>query len=333
VSKTVPSDAAASSGQVDILQQHPDLKRIGVRAPLGTYLREAWDRRDFAYTIALGQLRGQNQNTVLGNLWHLLNPLMLAGVYYVVFGVIMGGRVAVHDNYAAFLIVGIFVFHFSQKVIIGGTRIIVANVDLIKNISFPRALLPTASTIQESFAQVPALIAMAFIVFFTEWARLPGAVASEEDPITGFVLFSWAGTGDPEMPAIVTAWWLLIIPIALVQSVFNLGGSLIVARLTFHFRDTEFILGYIMRLLFYTSGVFFGVELVAARLGEGLIGEIGVTLFRLNPFYGFIRLTREAVMDGTTDPFYWYSIAIWSIIALVLGFYFFRRRELEYSRA
>jgi teichoic acid transport system permease protein len=327
VSKTVSPDAGAS-----VEEQYPGLQRIGVRPKIGPYLREAWDRRDFAYTIAVGQLRAENQNTVLGNLWHLLNPLMLAGVYYFVFGVILGGRGAVHPNYAAFLIVGIFVYHFSLKVIMGGARVIIVNVDLIKNIRFPRALLPLASTIQETFAQMPALLAMGVIVFVTEWLRLPGAV--EDGDIAGYVLASWTGTGDPEIPAILTLWWLLVIPLLLVQSIFNFGMALIVARLTFHFRDTEFVLGYILRLLFYSSGVFFGVELVRDQFGgRGLLSEILVYGFAINPFYGFIRLTREAVMEGTTSLWYWRNIIIAALVALVLGFIYFRRREHEYSRA
>lgn len=280
----------------------PDLKRIGVRPSLLDYVRDAWARREFAYTIALGELRAQNQNTVLGSAWHLLNPLLLAAVYYFIFGVILntGGRGDI-DNYPAYLIIGTFVFHFSQKVMIGGTRVVVANAKLIQNINFPRALLPVASVLQETYAQIPALAAMLAIV-----------VATGELPL-------------------VT--WLLLLPIVAVQSVFNLGFALVLARLTFHFRDTEFIFPYFLRIWFYTSGVFFGVEFVAERMQDnGLFGQLITTGFALNPMYGFIHLTRLAVMGGTTDLTYWRYVLIAATAIIVFGIWFFRSREHEYSR-
>lgn len=279
---------------------HPELKRIGVKPSLLTYLREAWDRREFAYTVALGELRAQNQNTMLGSLWHMLNPLFLAGVYYLIFGVILGARQGI-DNYPAFLIIGIFVFHFSQKVMIGGTRVIVNNAKMIQNINFPRALLPTASVLQETYAQIPALLAMLAIAWMTG-----------------------------ERPLLT---WLWLVPIVLVQSVWNLGFGLALARLTFHFRDTEKLFPYFLRIWFYTSGIFFGLELVREKVADnGLFGEIVVWIFAVNPMFGFITLTREAVMDGTTDWFYWRNILVASFALFVFAVWFFRSKEHEYSR-
>ncbi len=293
---------SATSPELQPDAAHPELKRIGVRPSLFDYVRDAWARREFAYTIALGELRAQNQNTVLGSVWHLLNPLLLAAVYYFIFAVVLntGGRGNI-PNYAAYLIIGIFVFHFSQKVMIGGTRVVVANAKLIQNINFPRVLLPVASVLQETYAQVPALVAMLVIV-----------VATGELPL---------------------ATWGLLVPIVVVQSVFNLGFALILARLTFHFRDTEIIFPYFLRIWFYTSGVFFGVEFVADRMqDDGFWGQLITTGFALNPMYGFIHLTRLAVMDGTTDLTYWRYVLIAAAATIVFGIWFFRSREHEYSR-
>jgi teichoic acid transport system permease protein len=77
------------------------------------YVRSVWARRDFATAVAVGEMRTQNMDTVLGNVWHILNPLLLIGIYYLVFGVILGlserGGV---DNFLAFLAVGVFMFHY-----------------------------------------------------------------------------------------------------------------------------------------------------------------------------------------------------------------------------
>lgn len=317
---TAPPD---SSEEISPLEQYPGLQRIGVRPSLAKYIGDAWRRREFATTIAIGELKAQNQNTVLGSVWHLLNPLFLAGVYYLIFGVVLGAARGV-DNYAGFLIVGIFVFYFTQKVIIAGTRVVTSNEKMIQNINFPRVLLPAATTIQESLAQMPALLAMVFITVLTQWGTFG-------DDAAGLFSFTADGVGPADGGHLITPMWLLIVPVLLMQSLFNLGGSLIAARLTFHFRDTEFILPYLMRIWFYMSGVFFSVEFVEERAGDFLWGYAPF-IFEINPGYIFIHLTRLAVMDNTTEARFWWWGLGWALFAFIVGFVFFRHREEQYSR-
>ncbi|MFP5310478.1 MAG: ABC transporter permease [Actinomycetes bacterium] len=273
----------------------PGLEELGRRPPLRRYLADIWARREFAFVVAEGQLRAQNQNTLLGNLWHLLNPLLLAAVYYFIFGVVLGGNNR-EDNYPAFLIIGLFVFHFTQKLTLAGTGSIVGNQSLIRNIRFPRALLPIALVSQETVGQLFTIGSM----FALAW-------------LTG------------ERPRVT---WLLIIPLLVLQIVMNFGLALVTARMTFHFRDVEKLLPYLMRIWFYCSGVFFGADLVFDRAGE-TAGRI----FELNPAYPFIHLARLAVMDGTTDGRFWLIAGAWSIVALIGGVAYFRRSEHEYGLA
>ena len=56
--------------------------RVGL-PPLGSYLRELWRRREFALELSRTDLRAQHYNTLFGQLWLILNPLLLACVYYV----------------------------------------------------------------------------------------------------------------------------------------------------------------------------------------------------------------------------------------------------------
>jgi teichoic acid transport system permease protein len=272
-----------------------DLIEIGRRQSLGEYLAAFWSRREFAYTVAFGELKAQNQNTVLGSVWHVLNPLMLAGVYFLIFGIIMGARGGI-ENYPAFLIIGIITFQYTQKVVMAGTRAVVANVSLMQSISFPRALLPAAGIIQETFAQATAVAAMLVIVMLTG------------------VLPSFT--------------WLFIVPIVVVQALFNFGLSLLAARATFHFRDVQQFLPYLMRIWFYMSGIFFSVEFVRERAGE-----TAAFLFELNPAYAFIELTREAVMYGGTRGDLWLIAGVWTLVAFVGGVLYFRASENEYSFA
>lgn len=280
------------------------LRRMGEQPSLGAYLREIWDRRHFLVTLTSADLRAQNQDTVLGRLWHLLNPLFLAGVFLLVFGVVLDiGRGV--TNYPAFLVTGIFTFFYVQKPAMTGTRTIVANTRLIQSLSFPRAILPGSAVATEAGNQITALVALVVLVGTTGVA--------------------------PRLS------WLMIVPVFLVQTLFSMGLAFFTARLTFHFRDTAQVLPYAMRIWLYLSGIFFS----ASQVGDpdSLIG----TVFRLNPAYLFIKLNRLAMLHGTPDaagsisdgvPYattWWLALA-WTVVAFVGGFLFFRAREMDYSR-
>lgn len=282
---------AESRGVVRLTDRYSHLSQLGVKPDLGAYLRGIWARREFLITVPINELRAQNQNTVLGNLWHLLNPLFLAGVYYLVFGVILNARGRV-ENYPAFLITGLFTFFFTQKAIMAGTRTIIANIKLIRSISFPRAILPISAVIGEGIAQVPALTAMVALVLIT---------------------------GVSPSPA-----WLLVIPIMVVQAFFNLGWAFLSSRLTFHFRDVQQFLPYVMRIWLYFSGVFFAADFVPAGTPR--------RIFEMNPMYQFIHLNRLALLDGTIDLALLGSVSMWAVAALLFGFFFFRAHETEYGR-
>jgi teichoic acid transport system permease protein len=99
-------------------------------------------------------------------MWHLLNPILLIAVYYLVFGVILRIDNEV-DNFIAFLGIGIFAYHWSQKTITGGAKAITSNEGLIRSLQFPRALLPLATVVQEVLAFLPGVAVMVAVVLLT----------------------------------------------------------------------------------------------------------------------------------------------------------------------
>src|SRR3954447_23386724 len=56
--------------------------RIGL-PPIAPYVRELWRRREFAFELSRTKLQSQHYDTVFGQLWLVLNPLLLALVYFV----------------------------------------------------------------------------------------------------------------------------------------------------------------------------------------------------------------------------------------------------------
>jgi len=117
---------------------------------------------------------------------------------------------------------------------------------------------------------------------------------------------------------------LVIIPIFLLQIMFNTGAALVAARATSMFNDVKNLLPFIFRLLFYCSGVLFSVE---AYIGS----DLGRFLFNLNPIYGIISLSRWAILGTPVDVMVVLFLVAWAFITLLGGLIWFRRAEATYG--
>jgi teichoic acid transport system permease protein len=163
---------------------------------------------------------------------------------------------------------------------------------LIQSLTFPRAILPISSTLRESLAQIPVL---------------------------GVLLVFLLATGARP------TWSWLLVPVAYaLQVLFNAGAAFLAGRATFHFRDMEQLLPFVLRLWFYVSGVFFTADRIPAGWAR--------TLFEANPVYAFIALNRELLLQGGAAPALWGRAGAWAVALVAVGFVFFQRREGEYGR-
>lgn len=269
---------------------------IGKPLPARAYLRQLWQRKDFVLQVPLARLEAQTHSTALGNLWHLINPLLSAVIYYFIFGVLFGGREDI-PNYGAFLVTGIVAYLYTQRTAVVGARSITGNRALLTQLHFPRVALPLSATIAEAISHAWAVIATLAVV---------------------------AVLGEPP-----TLQWLWVVPVVLLQTLFNFGLAMIVGRLTFHYHDVENLLPHILRMWMYLSGLFFTIDFVAATLGEQ---HFIVRIFAWNPAYAFMALTRGALLhDHSVDAELWLVAGLWSLALLVGGFIFFRGAEIEYG--
>lgn len=275
------------------------LTRLGVTPPLTRYLELVWRRRAFAIENAIGELRSEHMDTALGNVWHLLNPILLITVYYTVFDLILNATRGV-TNFIGFLSVGIFAYQWATKAITGGARSIVGNEGLIRSLQFPRALLPVSTVIKETVAFLPGIVVMLFVVLAT-------------------------GEG-------ITSAYLMVLPVFVLQFLFCLGAALLVARASHHFRDTLNVLPFLFRLAFYGSGILYAVD----ERFHGVFEQTWVqVVFLVNPFYCIVTLWRDALMTtqvATNIGWMWLSLTVWSVGLFVVGVVVFRAGEWEYGR-
>ncbi len=76
--------------------------------PLIPYFRELWRRRTFAAELSKASMRGANTTTFFGQAWLILNPLLLAGVYYLLVTIIRGQH---EPSLFTHLTLGLFAFN------------------------------------------------------------------------------------------------------------------------------------------------------------------------------------------------------------------------------
>ncbi len=275
---------------------HHGLHRVGGRPPLGAYLAEVWRRREFTFLLARYRLEAENGRNRLGMLWVVLKPLLSAGVYGLMFGLLLDTHKDV-DDFLAFLVIGVLLFEYFSTCFTTGARSITANAALVQSLSFPRMALPLALVAQR-FMQFVPMVAIMMLV-----AVLMGNYPSVQ--------------------------WLLIVPLALLFTLVNIGLTLMTARLTVHFRDLTQLLPFISRFFFYTSGIFFSVEV---RFGDH------PTIMRiadLQPIHEFLSLGRAILLDGPQydiTTIYWAYASAWAVLLVVAGILFFWAAEERYGR-
>lgn len=232
---------------------------------LRTYFTDLWNRREFAWFLAMGNLKARNASTALGLFWWVLNPLLLGLVYFFVFGVLFGTRSRPPD-YIAYLLSGMFVFHFTNQSMSGGAHAILQNAKLLANLKFPRLVLLASALIESSV----------------------GFLAS----ILVFYAIAWPAAGIH--PSRYTLLLLVVIPI---QLLLNLGLSAIVARLAVPFRDINNLLPYFNRLWLYLTPIIWPLAFIDN------LGPAVQTLVRLNPMFPLIALYRTAFIGRPDYPF------------------------------
>jgi len=125
-------------------------------------------------------LQAKYRGSVLGVLWTVANPVMLMGVYLLVFGVVWKSPFANGGHYPLFLLSGLAFWTFFAAAIQSATRSMLDNANLIRKTRFPRQLVPL-SVVGAHLVSFAAMLGLLLVVNFialprvrgTEWLAVP----------------------------------------------------------------------------------------------------------------------------------------------------------------
>jgi teichoic acid transport system permease protein len=242
----------------ELAREH-ELKLSGARPTLPQYLVSLWQRRHFIVGYATARNVSMYTEARLGQLWQILTPLLNAGVYYLIFGLLFQAAKAV-EHYPAFLLAGVFVFAFTERSIVTGSNVMRANLQLIRALYFPRASLPFAYVLVELQQMLVGMVVLVVVML----------VSGEH--------LSW--------------YWLLVVPVVLLQTLFNTGAALIVARLGGSIADVSELIPFFLRITRYFCGVMYLIITLQPARDHAWIGKV----LSLNPPAVFIALIRVGFM-------------------------------------
>ena len=251
--------------------------------------RSAFARyRHSLWLLTTRDLKVRYSTSFLGYFWSILDPLVMAAIYWFVFTVIFQRGVG-HEPYIVFLLTALLPWTWFNGSISDSTRAFTKEAKLIRSTKIPRTIW------------VARLVLSKGIEFFISL------------PVIVFFALLTLGTHNPAhlYPEVA------LFPLAVViQAILTLGVGLIVAPLVVFFRDLERAVKLGLRVMFYASPVVYGIVNVPERF-RGLAA--------LNPMSGILSLYRAAFFPHELR---WLDVgmsAAMSVAILALGFLVFRR--------
>jgi ABC-type polysaccharide/polyol phosphate export permease len=226
--------------------------------------REATSRQRLIRYLVSADMKKRGSDTLLGNLWWILDPLLQMTVY-VIFVTIISQRST--PDYPLFIFAAILPWKWYQSVVNDACSAVVSQAGLIRQIAFPKIVLPVAVTTANTVGFVWGLV-----------------------PLFGLMLFYTSH---------ITPMLLWIPVIAFVQYVFSLASAIFFAAANVFFRDLGNVSGHALRLWWFLSP---GLYSLAQLDDKGLLQghHLIQVLVNANPFAILFTAYRDVIYGTTT---------------------------------
>ena len=253
-------------------------------------LRDIAQRRRLIRYLVGADLKRTHADTIFGQLWWIFDPLLQMAVYVVLVQVIFQHKI---EDYPLFLFAAILPWKWFATTINDATMSVVNRQTLIRQIQFPKVVLPTAAVVAGTVSFAIGLIALAMVyVFFLDRLSL----------------------------------WVLLIPvIAAVQLVFTLALSLALSAMIAFYRDVQNVMRHIVRLWFYLSPGLWTIH--------DIHNPVARVVLSLNPFTPLFESYRAVTWGTTAPDWggLLYVLLV-SCLLLAFGLALFKRVEPAFAR-
>lgn len=249
-----------------------------------------WRRKEILWTLVRRDLRVRYSQSTLGYLWTILDPLLMASVYFVVFTfVFKAGRVA-DTPYFLYLLSGLLGWQWFTQSVTDTSKSLNQEARLVRSTNLPREVWVIRCVVAKGVEYILSL-----------------------PVLVGFVLY-YLVRGQVQLD-----WELLLFPLGLLlQFVLLVGLGLVLAPVTVLATDMQRVVRIVLRFLFYLTPVLYGIHAVPEPLRAVLV---------LNPLNGILSLYRGGLFERSVN---WLDVGVSaavSVVLLVVGVWLFARLE------
>lgn len=260
--------------------------------------RLVWKNRTLLLQLVQRNIVGRYRGSMLGLIWSFIQPLMMLCVYTFVFSVVfqarwgttLGNMSGSRAEFAIMMFCGIAVFTIFSESISMSCISILSCPNFVKKVIFPLEILP--------LSQVVSTFILGFVWFI----------------LLFFGSFLMKG------PSLM----MLLLPLVLIPLFLTvLGISFFVASLEIYLRDTQYIVGVILQVLFFMTPIFYSVEQLPERFRWVL---------QMNPLTILIDETRKVVLLHQFPDWLFLGISyLIGIAILQLGFTWFTKTKKGFA--
>lgn len=258
-------------------------------------LASFWRNRALINALTKREILGRYRGSNFGIFWSLLNPILMLAVYTFVFSVVFNARwVPGSDSkteYALALFAGLIVFSLFSECVGRAPSLVLANANYVKKVVFPLEILPWVSMGAALFHALISLVV--WLIFY------------------GFL---WGG---PHLS--VLFFPLVILPLL----VLSMGVSWALASLGVYLRDISQVIGVVITMLMFLSGIFYSVSSLPIEYQE---------LLKINPLVPIIEQARAVLILGK-EPDYLMLMSYLggAIVFASLGFAWFQKTRKGFA--
>ena len=252
--------------------------------------------RSLLWQMTKRNIEVRYKGSALGLVWSFVQPLLMLMVYTFVFSVVFKARWGVDTGgskgaFAVIMFAGLSMYNLFSEAVSMCCGCIVGNQNLVKKVIFPLEILPLAQT----FSTFILGMAWFILLFFG----------------TVFILGKISLT-------------MLLLPVVMVPlMLFTLGIAYFVSALGVYVRDTQYVIGVVLQILFFMTPIFYPIDAVPERFRVWL---------QMNPLTVMIEQGRNVFLYGRLPDWGYLGLAaLVSLVALQFGYFFFQRTKRGFA--
>lgn len=269
------------------------------------HLRETLKYRDLIWLFVKRDFVALYKQTILGPLWAIIQPVLTTFVFSFIFGTIAGlatGDVPGGFNVPSFLfyMTGTMLFTYFSNNVTKVSKIFIDNRATMGKVYYPRLVQPIASSLSNL---IPLVINL--LLFFIVW-----------------LVYLLIG-----QYTIYASWWLLFIPVVILQLIIlSMGLGLVISAVTTKYRDLQMLVGFGLQLWQYASPVAYGLTLITTPHPE-----LELVYTCVNPLTPIVTTFRYAVFGFGYFNYIPYLVG-WGVTILMffIGLLLFSKTEKNF---